>query len=70
MLADDLIRPIAHHIWVTEGHPDGRALDHWLEARRVALTTDVAQPWFDGSTLVEETIWTRRALWLPQPYLH
>lgn len=69
MLADDLIRPIAHHIWVTEGQPDGRALDHWLEARRVALTADVAQPWYDAATLVDETAWMRRALWQPPPCL-
>jgi hypothetical protein len=23
----------AHEIWVEEGRPDGRALDHWLRAR-------------------------------------
>jgi hypothetical protein len=70
MLADDLIRPIAHHIWIIEGQPDGKALDHWLEARRVALTTDVAQPWHDASALAGEAKWMRQALWLPQPYAH
>jgi hypothetical protein len=23
----------AHEIWVEEGRPEGRALDHWLRAR-------------------------------------
>ena len=27
------IRLRAHEIWVAEGKPDGRALDHWLRAR-------------------------------------
>jgi hypothetical protein len=69
MLADDLIRPIAHKIWIIEGQPDGRALDHWLEARRVALAADVAQPWYETSRLVDEPTWLRRAVWTPQPYL-
>ncbi|GGD31358.1 DUF2934 domain-containing protein [Aureimonas glaciei] len=68
-MLDDLIRPIAHHIWMIEGQPDGWALDHWLEGRRVALT-DVAQPWHDAATLVDEATWMRRALWLPQTHMH
>ncbi len=27
------IRQRAYEIWVEEGRPDGRALDHWLRAR-------------------------------------
>jgi DUF2934 family protein len=27
------IRQRAHEIWVEEGRPDGRALDHWMQAR-------------------------------------
>ncbi len=27
------IRMRAHEIWVEEGKPEGRALDHWLRAR-------------------------------------
>jgi len=27
------IRQRAHEIWIEEGRPDGRALDHWLRAR-------------------------------------
>ena len=27
------IRQRAHEIWVEEGKPDGRALEHWLRAR-------------------------------------
>jgi len=27
------IRERAHAIWVEEGRPDGRAIDHWLRAR-------------------------------------
>jgi hypothetical protein len=30
---DDRVRERAHQIWVEEGKPDGRALDHWLRAK-------------------------------------
>jgi hypothetical protein len=29
----DRIRERAHQIWIEEGRPNGRALDHWLRAR-------------------------------------
>lgn len=29
---DDQIRERAYRIWVDEGHPHGRELDHWLRA--------------------------------------
>ena len=69
-MLDDLIRPIAHQIWIIEGQPDGRALDHWLEARRLSSTIDVAQPWYDAGAVGDETEWLRIALWQPQPYLN
>ena len=30
---DDRVRERAHQIWIEEGKPDGRAVDHWLRAR-------------------------------------
>jgi hypothetical protein len=30
---EHLIRKRAHEIWIEEGKPEGRALDHWLRAR-------------------------------------
>lgn len=30
---NDRIRERAYRIWIDEGKPDGRALDHWLRAR-------------------------------------
>jgi hypothetical protein len=30
---DDRVRERAYHIWVDEGHPEGRELDHWLRAK-------------------------------------
>ncbi|MBV8796302.1 MAG: DUF2934 domain-containing protein [Hyphomicrobiales bacterium] len=30
---DNHIRARAYHIWVEEGRPDGRELDHWLRAK-------------------------------------
>ncbi len=30
---DDQIRERAYLIWVDEGRPDGRELDHWLHAK-------------------------------------
>jgi Protein of unknown function (DUF2934) len=32
-IKDDQIRERAYQIWVDEGHPDGRELDHWLRAK-------------------------------------
>jgi hypothetical protein len=32
-VTDDRIRERAHQIWIEEGQPNGRALDHWLRAR-------------------------------------
>ena len=31
---DDQIRERAYLIWVNEGRPHGRELDHWLRAKR------------------------------------
>lgn len=33
----DRIRTEAYLIWLREGCPDGRHLDHWLEAERICL---------------------------------
>ena len=33
-LKDDQIRERAYLIWVNEGRPPGRELDHWLRAER------------------------------------
>jgi hypothetical protein len=30
---DDRIRKRAHIIWIDEGRPDGRDVDHWLRAK-------------------------------------
>jgi hypothetical protein len=30
---DDQIRERAHLIWIDEGKPDGRELDHWMRAK-------------------------------------
>lgn len=32
MISEDRIRERSHQIWLREGRPDGRALDHWLLA--------------------------------------
>ncbi len=29
---DEAVKVIAYRIWEEEGHPEGRALDHWLKA--------------------------------------
>ncbi len=31
----------AYEIWENEGHPEGRALDHWLEAHRQLRVTPI-----------------------------
>ncbi len=35
MEREDEIREIAYRIWEDEGRPEGRVLDHWLEAEAV-----------------------------------
>lgn len=37
------IAALAHAIWIDRGRPDGRDLDHWLEAER-QLRGDVRRP--------------------------
>ena len=32
MISEDRIRERSHQIWLREGRPEGRALDHWLMA--------------------------------------
>ena len=32
--ATDIVRERAYLIWETEGRPDGRDLEHWLQAER------------------------------------
>ncbi len=31
---EEAIRERAHAIWVSEGMPEGREVDHWMRARR------------------------------------
>ena len=33
-IAEERIRARAHEIWIEEGHPDGRHLDHWQRAEK------------------------------------
>jgi hypothetical protein len=35
-VTEQLIREIAHRLWVEEGHPEGRADDHWFKALEIA----------------------------------
>ncbi|MCU0831363.1 MAG: DUF2934 domain-containing protein [Rhizobiaceae bacterium] len=35
-ITDELIREIAHRLWVEEGQPEGRADDHWFKAQEIA----------------------------------
>ena len=32
------IEMLAFHIWLRQGQPENRALDHWLEAEYLVLT--------------------------------
>ena len=40
---NELIRLRAYEIWVREGQPEGRELEHWLQARREILGTPAEQ---------------------------
>ncbi len=35
MSEQDRVRLIAYRLWEEEGHPQGRALDHWLRAEEI-----------------------------------
>lgn len=37
-----LVRARAYEIWEAQGRPEGRALEHWLEAERESLSLSVA----------------------------
>lgn len=43
MEKSELIRLRAYEIWVREGQPEGRELEHWLLARRDILGTMAEQ---------------------------
>jgi Protein of unknown function (DUF2934) len=32
--SEDEVRERAHVIWLAEGKPEGREVDHWMQARR------------------------------------
>jgi hypothetical protein len=40
---NELIRLRAYEIWAREGMPEGRELEHWLQARREILGTPAEQ---------------------------
>ena len=42
----ELIRLRAYEIWIREGQPEGRELEHWLQARREVLgdRADIPEP--------------------------
>jgi hypothetical protein len=65
----EALRSRAHEIWMNEGCPDGRALEHWLEARREERrVVDGAQPWFGEGAGRGEAAFMRRVLWQPQAH--
>jgi hypothetical protein len=41
---EHLIRARAHQLWEQEGRPDGRAEDHWREARKLVEIEGMKQP--------------------------
>jgi hypothetical protein len=41
---EHLIRARAHQLWEQEGRPDGRADDHWREARKLVEIEGMKQP--------------------------
>ncbi len=65
----EALRSRAHQIWLSEGCPDGRALEHWLEAAREQRRVyDPAQPWYGEGAPRGEAAFMRRMLWQPQPH--
>lgn len=43
-VTDQALRERAYEIWEQEGHPDGRADDHWEMARRELTETSASEP--------------------------
>jgi hypothetical protein len=42
-LSEQSLRDAAYYLWEHEGRPDGRALDHWLQAsQRLQVGTSAA----------------------------
>jgi len=41
---EHVIRARAHQLWEQEGRPDGRAEDHWHQARTLVETEGLKQP--------------------------
>jgi len=41
---EHLIRARAHQLWEQEGRPEGRAEDHWYEARKLVEIEGMKQP--------------------------
>ncbi|MGL4405403.1 MAG: DUF2934 domain-containing protein [Notoacmeibacter sp.] len=35
-ITEKLISEIAHKLWIDEGHPEGKADDHWFKALEIA----------------------------------
>ncbi|GGE09098.1 hypothetical protein GCM10011390_30240 [Aureimonas endophytica] len=64
-----MIRSRAHQLWLHEGQPEGRALEHWLTAQREHAANEVAAPWYDRAFAGPEIDWMRRVLWKPQPFV-
>jgi len=41
---EHLIRTRAHQLWEQEGRPEGRAEDHWYQARKLVEIEGMKQP--------------------------
>jgi hypothetical protein len=55
-MADEDVRRRAHEIWEAEGHPDGRALNHWFQAKEEltaykALGEAEYEAWQEGAVV-------------------
>jgi hypothetical protein len=52
---NELIRLRAYEIWIREGQPEGRELEHWLQARREVLGDRDDNPSPQGEELKQST---------------
>ena len=46
MVSEEAVRQRSYEIWVREGRPEGRSLDHWLRAKAELQTEQLARPKF------------------------
>lgn len=56
-IEERLIRECAYLIWNSEGKPEGRELEHWLEAERQLRYTSLVSLLENGNRIAVDLTW-------------